>query len=99
MPMQFPRRLFEGAAHEADVHDLVDWEAADRFHNVLTRHCPAILGTNEQFYKFLGILVCRMAHDWEDASEEKVTDLTDRIVTAQSGRSTLFGFAGLELTA
>lgn len=98
MPMQFPRRLFEGAAHEADVHDLVDWEAANRFSNVLSDHCPAIHGTHEQFYKFLGILACRMAHDWDGASEESVIDLTGRIVTTQSGHSILFGFAGLELT-
>jgi hypothetical protein len=98
MPMQFPHHIFEGAAYEAEVHDLIDWEAADRFSGVYSKHCPAVWGTHQDFFKFLGILVCRMAHDWDECDETKVMDLTDRITIEQSGRKYLFGFAGLELT-
>lgn len=98
MPMKLPKYLFEGAAHEADVHGRIDWSAANRFDSVYSEHCPALYGTDRDFWKFLGHLVCAMASMEDVPSEQDVTDLVDRVVKEQSGKAFLFGFAGLELT-
>lgn len=96
MNVKMPKYIFEGAAHEADVHDTITWDAADMFESVYSKYCPAIWGGETDFAKFYGVLVLRWSE--EDADEAMVLDLGERVVSRSSGRPILYGFAGLELT-
>lgn len=97
MTIKIPKHVFEGAAHEADVHDTITWDATDMFESVYSKHCPAIRGSETDFAKFYGVLILRW-YEEGNADEAMVLDLGERVTSRASGRHTLYGFAGLELT-
>lgn len=96
--MEIKKSIVEDAADAANLDHEIRWDASGAIRGVHSRDCFAIVGQDNDFARFFGMLLRGLAEDTGEFPEENtIQELGDRVVVDSMGRGTIYGFAGVKV--